>query len=125
MKDEETEKALDLKTRTKAFALRVIRLYTALPQTTEAHVLGRQLLRSGTSAGAHYREAVRSRSDAEFISKLEGALQELDEAGYWMELVCESGIMKCERLSDLQLETNELIAILTTCVKNANKRRDG
>ena len=73
---------IDLKTRTKDFALRVIRCYTALPKSTEAQVIGRQLLRSGTSVGAHYREAQRSRSNAEFISKIEGGLQELEEAMY-------------------------------------------
>ena len=79
MKDE-TDRPEDLRTRTKRFALRVIRLYSALPKTTEAQVMGKQLLRSGTSVGAHYREAVRSRSDAEFISKIEGGLQELEKS---------------------------------------------
>ena len=76
---DEGGKPEDLRTRTKRFALRVIRLYSSLPKKTEAQVIGKQLLRSGTSVGAHYREAVRSRSDAEFISKLEGGLQELEE----------------------------------------------
>ena len=67
----------DLKTRTKQFALRIIRLFGALPKTVEAQVLGKQLLRSGTSVGAHYREAHRARSNAEFISKIEGGLQEI------------------------------------------------
>lgn len=70
----------------------MIRLYTALPKTTEAQVIGKQMLRSGTSVGAHYREAVRSRSDAEFVSKIEGGLQELEEAIYWMELLEETGL---------------------------------
>jgi four helix bundle protein len=93
MKDEQDKKLIDLKTRTKAFALRVIRLYSALPQTPVAQVIGKQLLRSGTSVGAHYREGARSRSDAEFISKLEGALQELEETAYWLELLGESGTL--------------------------------
>jgi four helix bundle protein len=67
----------DLGKRTKDFALRIIRLYAALPKTTEAQVIGKQVLRSGTSVGAHYREARRAKSDADFISKIEGALQEL------------------------------------------------
>ena len=79
MKDE-ANRPEDLKTRTKRFALRVIRLYSALHKTTEAQVIGKQLLRSGTSVGAHYRESVRSRSNAEFISKIEGGLQELEES---------------------------------------------
>jgi len=69
----------DLRERTKQFALRIIRLYAALPKSAVAQVVGKQMLRSGTSVGAHYREAWRARSDAEFVSKMEGALQELDE----------------------------------------------
>ena len=69
----------DLKERTKSFALRVIRLYCALPQTVLAQTLGKQVLRSATSVGAHYREGMRARSNAEFISKIEGGLQELEE----------------------------------------------
>lgn len=125
MNDDERGKPVDLKTRTKAFALRVIRLYSALPQTTPAQVIGKQLLRSGTSVGAHYREATRSRSDAEFVSKIEGALQELEETAYWLELCGESGVLSPERLLDLQQETDELTAILVTCAKTAKQRRDG
>jgi len=84
--------------------------------------MGKQLLRSGTSVGAHYNEAVRSRSDAEFISKLEGGLQELEESIYWMELLVESGIIKTERLEGLMKEADELTAILVTCVKKAKQR---
>lgn len=76
------EQPQELDARTKAFALRIIRLYTALPKTTEAQVIGKQLLRSGTSVGAHYREARRAKSDADFVNKMEGGLQELDETGY-------------------------------------------
>ena len=72
----------DLKLRTKQFALRIIRLYTALPKTTEAQVMGKQVLRSGTSVGAQYREAQRAKSDVDFINKVEGSLQELDETSY-------------------------------------------
>ena len=85
MKDE--NKPEDLRIRTKQFSLRIVRLFAALPKTTEGQVIGRQLLRSGTSVGAHYREAIRARLSAEFISKLEGGLQELDESAYWMELL--------------------------------------
>ncbi|MEW6543885.1 MAG: four helix bundle protein [Nitrospirota bacterium] len=72
----------DIGPRTKAFALKVIRLYSSLPRSPEAQVLGKQLLRSGTSVGAHYRESRRARSTAEFISKIEGGLQELEETLY-------------------------------------------
>jgi four helix bundle protein len=78
-----------------------VRLYSALPETTVAQVLGKQLLRSGTSVGAHYREAYRSRSDAEFISKIEGGMQELEETIYWIELLVELGTVKVEKLNSL------------------------
>jgi len=104
--------------------LRVIRLYSALPKRTEAQVLGKQLLRSGTSVGAHYREASRARSDAEFISKLEGGLQELAESIYWMELIVESEIFPVAQMTDLIGEANELAAILVTCTKNAKATRE-
>ena len=83
----------DLRKRTKAFALRIVRMYVSLPKTSEAQVLGKQVLRSGTSPGAQYREAYRSRSTAEFTSKIEGGLQELEETAYWLELLVESGIV--------------------------------
>lgn len=113
----------DLKTRTKEYALRIIRLYTALPQTVEAQVIGKQLLRSGTSVGAHYREGMRARSDAEFISKIEGGLQELEESLYWMELLVEAQIVSEQKLSELMNEAGELTAILITCAKNARNKR--
>lgn len=88
-------------------------------------MIGKQLLRSGTSVGAHYREASRARSDAEFISKVEGGLQELDESTYWMELLTESGIVTPARLKELQQEADELTAILVTCVRKAKARKSG
>ncbi len=112
-----------LKQRTKEFALRIIRLSSSLPNSLEAQVLRKQILRSGTSVGAHYREGSRARSDAEFVSKLNGGLQELEETGYWLELLAESGLVKPERLDDLLNETNELTAILVTCIKNAKDRQ--
>ncbi len=111
----------DLKTRTKQFALRIIRLFGALPRTAEAQVLGKQFLRSGTSVGAHYREAHRARSNAEFISKIEGGLQELEETAYWLELVVESGMMPEKQLIELLGEAGQLTAILVTCVKRAKE----
>lgn len=113
----------DLRERTKVFALRIIRLYASLPKTTEAQVIGKQLLRSGTSVGAHYREAHRSKSTADFISKMEGGLQELDETAYWLELLTEGGIVPAQRLADLQKETDELIAIFVASVKTAKSRK--
>jgi len=115
---------LDLRTRTKQYALRIIRLYSALPTGVAAQVMEKQLLRAGTSVGAHYREASRARSDAEFISKLEVGLQELDESSYWMELLTESQTIDAARLENLMGESNELIAILTTCVKKVKQKKE-
>jgi len=108
----------DLKARTKAFALRVIKLYTALPKSAEAQVLGKQVLRSGTSVGAHYYEACRAKSDADFISKLEGGLQELEETVYWLDLIAESHIFTQERLQPLHDEVEQLTAMFVSMVKN-------
>ena len=77
----------DLKNRTKTYALRIIKLYQTWPKSGEAQVIGKQILRSGTSVGAQYREACRAKSPADFINKMEGSLQELDETGYWLELL--------------------------------------
>jgi four helix bundle protein len=96
----------------------------ALAPTLEGQVIGRQLLKSGTSPGAHYREAHRSRSNAEFISKIDGALQELDESAYWLELLIETNLGEMAEANLLLAETNELIAIFVTCSKNAKNRRD-
>ena len=112
----------DLRCRTRDFALRVVRLYSGLPKSTEAQVLGKQLLRSGTSVGAHWREGIRARSDAEFVSKVEGGLQELEESLYWMELLTEAGIVKPDRSKELTDEANELMAILISCAKKVKSR---
>jgi four helix bundle protein len=113
----------DLVLRTRSFALRIIKLYAALPKTTEAQVLGKQILRSGTSVGAHYREAKRSRSTAEFVSKIEGGLQELEETQYWLELLMESGIVRRELLTDICEEANELTSILVASAKTAKTKK--
>src|SRR5437762_762308 len=112
-----------LRVRTKSFALRIIRLFSALPKNEAARVLGRQMLRSGTSVGAHCREGYRSRSDAELISKYEGALQELDETMYWLELLVEAEIVKARRLQPLMVEANEIISILVASVRTIKRRR--
>lgn len=113
----------DLATRTREFAVGVIRLYSALPKTTVAQTIGKQLLRSGTSVGAHYREASRARSDAEFISKIDGGLQELDETRYWFELLRVAEILAWERVAELDEEADELTAILVTPVKKRKAAR--
>jgi len=113
----------DLKNRTKTYALRIIKLYQALPKSREAQVLGKRILRSGTSVGAQYREACRAKSPADFINRMEGSLQELDETGYWLELLAESKIVPTERLFDLQKENDELTAIFVASVKTTKKNR--
>ncbi|MGI9114108.1 MAG: four helix bundle protein [Chthoniobacterales bacterium] len=90
---------IDLRERTKDFALRIVRMFSALPKTTEAQVLGKQLVRSGTSIGANHREAHRARSKAEFISKCGDSLRELEETAYWLELLLEARIASSEKAS--------------------------
>jgi four helix bundle protein len=116
-------KAPDLKMRTKQFALRIIRLCSTLPKSGSGDVIGRQLVRCGTSVGAQYREAHRARSTAEFISKLESAIQELDETAYWLDLLGESQIVPAQKLTLLKTEADELMAILVASVRTAKKRR--
>jgi len=116
MKSEEK----DLLPRTKMFARRIIRLYCALSKTdTVAQVLGKQVLRSGTSVGANYREANRARSKAEFVSKMGDCLKEADETLYWLELLLEENVVSEKRLQPLASEANELVAILITIIKKA------
>lgn len=123
MNSEQTgDSRTDLRERTKAFAVRIVGLYVALPKSYESQVLGKQLLRSGTSGGAHYREGQRSRSPAEFISKIEVALQELEETDYWIELLVACEIVKAERLTELRQEIQELLAMLTASVKTLKSK---
>jgi four helix bundle protein len=111
-----------LRHRTKQFALRIIRLFRHLPRSTEAQVLGKQLLRSGTSVGANYRAAGRSRSKAEFVSKIGIVVEEADETVFWIECLIESGIVKEELLKDLLVEANELLAIFAASHRTARPR---
>ena len=113
----------DLLDRTKDFALRIVRLYSTLPPSTAAQVMGKQILRSGTSVGAQLRESRRSRSETEMMSKTESALQELEETVYWLELLGESGLVEPERLEVLMTEADELIAILVSGVETLKSRR--
>jgi four helix bundle protein len=115
-------KESNLKERTSTFALNIIRLYSDMPKSEVGRILGRQLLRSGTSVGAHYREACRSRSNAEFISKVEGAMQELEESMYWIELLENSGELKSVPIELLKSEMNQLMAIFVTCVKKVKSK---
>lgn len=122
MKDEgkrKKEEVVDLRQRTKEFALRVIRLYSNLPKSTEAQVIGKQLLRSGTSVGANYREAYRARSKVEFSAKAGIALMEIEESCYWLELLVDADLIPAERLAPLQKEAGELTAIFITIVRKS------
>ena len=113
----------DLKARTKSFALRVIKVVDALPNTRSANVIGHQLLRSGTSVGANYRAACRARSTAEFVAKLGVVEEEADESGYWMELLIDSGLMSQAQLGELLKEADELVAITVASIKTARQRK--
>jgi four helix bundle protein len=112
----------DLRTRTTEYALRIVRLYSSLPKSTEAQTLGRQVLRSGTSVGAHYREGHRAKSDADIVNKFGTLLQELDETDFWLDLLVRAGIVSTQKAGPLIKETNELIAIFTTIVTKIKKR---
>ena len=109
----------ELRNRTKKFALRIIRLFRSLPRSAEAQVLGKQLLRSGTSVGANYRAAGRARSRAEFVSKIGIVVEEADETVFWLECLIESGIVKKELSEDLLTEANELVAIFAASQRTA------
>ncbi len=113
------QKYVELRKRVKAYALRIIKLYTSLPKAQVAQVIGKQILRSGTSVGAQFCEGRRAKSTADFVSKNEGALGELEETLYWLELLVEASIVKETLLAPLMKETDELIAILTSIVKRA------
>ena len=112
-----------LRKRTKQYAATVIRLFVTLPiRRKEVQVVGEQLLRSGTSVAAHVREASRARSNAEFCSKIDGALQEADESGLWLELLQDECGIRSDELVSLLGETNELIAIFATMVSKTRSR---
>src|ERR1700689_513458 len=115
----ETRADVDLNVRTKEFALRVVRMFAALPKTVEARVLGKQVLRSGTSVGANYREAYRARSKAEFIAKIGDCLREVDETGYWLELLVDEKFVSKARMEGLLDETEQLTAIFVTILKRS------
>src|SRR5436189_4907131 len=107
----------DLRQRTKEFALHIIHMFTELPKTTEAQVLGKQVLRSGTSVGANYREAYRARSRAEFIAKCGDSLRELEETTYWLELLVDGKIVPAGNLLAVRHECDELIDIFVKILK--------
>jgi four helix bundle protein len=113
---------LDLKDRTRDFALRIIKLYSALPKRSESQVIGKQVLRSGTAVGANCREGLRARSKSEYAAKLNIGLMELEETMYWLELLEGAGIVSSSRLTSLKTETSELTAIFITLIKMARSK---
>lgn len=111
-----------MKVRTKQFSRRVLKLYAALPRSEEARVIGRQLLRSGTSVGANYRAVCRARSDKDFLSKLGVVIEETDETLFWLEFLVEGDIMSAAKLSSLTQEANELLAIFGATQRTVKAR---
>jgi four helix bundle protein len=119
------EKVEGLKTRTKQFSLQVLRLFRALPRMEEARIIGRQLIRSGTSVGANYRAVCRARSRKEFVSKIGVVIEEADECVFWIELLMEGGIISSRKLAPLLTEANELLAIFCASQRTAKSRING
>jgi four helix bundle protein len=112
----------DMRERTRELAFRIIKLYAALPKQTEAQVIGKQMLRCGTAVGANYREGLRARSKSEYAAKLNVSLMEAEETLYWLELLEGAGIVSASRLTSLESEMSELMAILVTLIKKAGKQ---
>ena len=108
-----------MRARTKDFAVRIIRLFRSLPKNDEARILGKQLLRAGTSVAANYRAVCRARSRAEFIAKMGVTVEEADETVFWLELLVETGVVPKGRMENLLTEANELLAILAASQRTA------
>jgi len=115
----------DLRKRSKAFALRIIKPFAAQQNCTKARIIGRQVLRSGTSVGANYHEAYRGRSKAEFTSKCGDSLREIEETGYWLELLVDGELVAPMKLSSLRQEYDELTAIFVTIINRAKGEANG
>ena len=112
----------EMKTRTKAFALRVLKVVKNLPTTTEGKVIAYQLAKSGTSVGANYRAACRARSNKEFIAKLGVVLEEADETAFWLELIMEGGILAAAKIKNLHQEADELCAVLFSSIRSTSEK---
>jgi len=111
-----------LRDRTKAFASRIVRLFRHLPKTDEARIIGKQLLRCGTSVAANYRAVCRARSRAEFLAKIGVVVEEADETVFWLEFLIETGLVTAKRLQPLLDEANEILAIVAASQKTARAR---
>jgi len=112
----------DLKKRTKAFALRVIKLVQNLPNTALARHIGGQLMRCSTSVPANYRAACRSRSTADFVAKMGIVEEEADESVFWIEMLVDTELMKIEKVADLLNEGNQLVAIFVSSINTARRK---
>ena len=113
----------DLKKRTKAFALRILKLVDALPKTTAGRAFASQIVRSGTSVAANYRSACRAKSTADFVAKMSIVEEEADETLFWLELLEESELVTAAKLTAIKQEANELIAITVASIKTARRNR--
>jgi four helix bundle protein len=113
----------EFKKRTKQLALRIIKLINSLPPTTTAQVIGKQVLRSGTSVGANYRAACRAKSTADLLHKLAIVEEEADETLYWLELLIEAEIIPAEKLNSLVQETNEITAMIVSSIKTLKSKQ--
>ena len=110
-----------LRKRTRDFAIRIVKLSHALPKNDTARILGRQVLRSGTSVGANYRAVCRARSRAEFVSRMAVVVEEADETVFWLELLVDTGIIPRERLGGLIQEAGELLALCAASHRTAKR----
>jgi len=113
-----------MKRRTKDFALRIIRLVAALPRNVVADVIGRQLVRSGTSVAANYRAACRAKSRADFVAKMGTVEEESDEAAFWLDLLAEAELVPRPKLDALLKEADEITAIVVASIRTARSRTD-
>jgi len=117
----DVEFAEQFKKRTKSFALRIIRLFQALPKNEEAKIIGKQLLRSATSVAANYRAACRARSKAAFYSKLSIVVEEADESLFWIEILIEANILPESKLADLKQEITEIVSVVAKARKSTSQ----
>lgn len=115
--------AVELKDRTKAFAVRIVRLIRALPPGMESRVIGHQLIRAGTAVAANYRAVCRSRSRAEFLAKMSIVLEEADESAFWLELLVDTELVPEPKLASLRSEANQLVAIFNASRSTARKNQ--
>lgn len=113
----------ELRDRTKRFALRIVKLFRLLPRTDEARVIGRQLLRSGTSVAANYRAVRRARSRAEFVARIGVVVEESDETVFWLEMLVDAGIVPKARMEDLLREAKELVAVFAASQRTARSTK--